>query len=1416
MANANADLLRNYSKTQFFGEGKAASDVRVVGFANDALYGITAAINEQRRQVSDLSDSLDDANRTIEELRKGLGITAEQQRKDGKAKEQRGAVASQAAERNTRARNLALTGEIKKATSAIDVLKNTLKDAIDKMTSMLKESIKSSLRNFDDFSKTMRAANISHADKVAAQAAATAAKTVSGGVAVSMSSIHSAMTDLSSVNKAEFDRLAKSKDEADKLRLNTLGLLKERTSLSAEEIDKLSASFGKGQEEEFQKLALMMSSANGGEGVQKYVKGMVGTKEGQVALSKGDPSKILLEAAKGTQKLAYYGFNEAAAKFSETAAKIKEGVIEGVDQDVLQQMIAITGGNGSDPVQVATAIEDRLKGIAGIKDEEERKKAGEEFINMLRPLEDKGIGGITEMIKLVKKAKNGTFNEFTGSDIEQEKENVLDNTKDGKLKHYTEKAMAGINNITGNLLGKLSVNLDELFGGDFSMENMVSQGFVTVINLLRSIRLSMIGSGLKGIVGFFKEKFSKSKEKEKKSDAKLVSDPIVDSSEKNTKSIVKEIKKLGTQLSGKNKLGKTSDSASSNGDSKSKKRTVSSEASSKSSSKSQKQTTKKAPSKSSKALLGVGLGLGGIGAAAGVAGLLGSMGVFDSLKPMFEDFSKSVVPVLKTTVDSLAPSIGGILTSLAPVINDLLKSFGPVLKDVLDSLMPLAKDLMGFLINILNPLLPVVKNIIKSVVPILKDVFAILAPVLTDVVEVVSSVLQPLAALLKPIFNALKPVLKPLTEVLTKYNPFIIALQVVAKGVTAIAKKFGYDIEKEQREEEEKARREQSEKTRRETLAGYSNDELIKILETLALTKGNEGIANNLDFLTTQSKSDLIDTITSASTGYAGMADILDDDFNKLLQASKSGTAESNELLKQINDNLTGKKKSDEEAHKKEEAQRKKDEQNFDAIKGAVIGSVFGAPGVAIGGVAGYFKDQVVGGLINWLSPKARANGGVVDKPTTALVGEAGKEVIFPLTKPDKLKEVLLQLSSNEKLLLLKSLLKSDHSLSILEWSDILYNILSTNKRTPTKNSSGSITSSIPYSGDSYESAVKALESYRGGRLKPAEFVKLFGPIAREDMRRSGIPASVTLAQAALETGWGKTAHADFRNLFGIKGSGDAGSKVVNTHEVYDGVSVKKKDAFAQYSSYLASIEAHSKYLLNAKRKSGLNGLRYGEALTHIFEPNLFAYLLREGGYATSTSYGAKLVGLMRSNDLYRYDLPIGSLSLQDVGPVQRELISLAESNALNSTASQERLNALREEEYQREVIRAVKENKAPPSRKSFMSVFGSGATPDLASTGAPSVTEVPSVSKVGLLSTSDIQNIIHEAGIFNASYVAQYAEQANKLLGSTASKEDIMTILYEIARYLKGIYSAPANRQHIVPVARPNEYTYGGSGSAR
>ena len=285
---------------------------------------------------------------------------------------------------------------------------------------------------------------------------------------------------------------------------------------------------------------------------------------------------------------------------------------------------------------------------------------------------------------------------------------------------------------------------------------------------------------------------------------------------------------------------------------------------------------------------------------------------------------------------------------------------------------------------------------------------------------------------------------------------------------------------------------------------------------------------------------------------------------------------------------------------------------------------------------------------------KLWANGGVVTSATPAVVGEAGKEAILPLTRPTQLLKVLNQLSSKDKETIAKALLKS--------------NAQSNNIQSNTNNSN---TNKFPNSTiqAEYEAAVAKLSQWQGGRLKPAEFISLFGPIAREDMRRSGIPASITLAQAALESGWGKTAKSSFRNLFGIKGKGNAGSALVWTHEIRDGGRREvKQDYFAQYASYLDSINAHSVYLLTAKRKKGLNGLRYGEALTHIFEPDIFAHKLKEGGYATSPTYAEKLINLMKGHNLYKWDVPAAQMDLQALGSTQAELINQSKQNAANPT----------------------------------------------------------------------------------------------------------------------------------------------------
>jgi flagellum-specific peptidoglycan hydrolase FlgJ len=130
-------------------------------------------------------------------------------------------------------------------------------------------------------------------------------------------------------------------------------------------------------------------------------------------------------------------------------------------------------------------------------------------------------------------------------------------------------------------------------------------------------------------------------------------------------------------------------------------------------------------------------------------------------------------------------------------------------------------------------------------------------------------------------------------------------------------------------------------------------------------------------------------------------------------------------------------------------------------------------------------------------------------------------------------------------------------------------------------------------------------------------------------MKRTGVPASVTLAQAALETGWGGSSIGDAKNLFGIKGTGPAGSIRVSTKEFINGRMVTIQDNFRKYHSWAQSIEDHGRLLQNA---------RYSPAMKYKNNPDQFAREIHKAGYATDPNYSSKLIGIMKANNFYQWD----------------------------------------------------------------------------------------------------------------------------------------------------------------------------------
>jgi flagellar protein FlgJ len=144
-----------------------------------------------------------------------------------------------------------------------------------------------------------------------------------------------------------------------------------------------------------------------------------------------------------------------------------------------------------------------------------------------------------------------------------------------------------------------------------------------------------------------------------------------------------------------------------------------------------------------------------------------------------------------------------------------------------------------------------------------------------------------------------------------------------------------------------------------------------------------------------------------------------------------------------------------------------------------------------------------------------------------------------------------------------------------------------------------------------------------------ADFVRKFLPHAEAAARELGVDPHVLLAQAALETGWGRAVPTDARgdcsyNFFGIKATGrwSGASVSVPTLEFEDGLPVRKTERFRAYSSPAECFKDYAALIRNNPR--------YQRALGSGSDVVSYATALQEGGYATDPDYARKVVALAR------------------------------------------------------------------------------------------------------------------------------------------------------------------------------------------
>ena len=140
------------------------------------------------------------------------------------------------------------------------------------------------------------------------------------------------------------------------------------------------------------------------------------------------------------------------------------------------------------------------------------------------------------------------------------------------------------------------------------------------------------------------------------------------------------------------------------------------------------------------------------------------------------------------------------------------------------------------------------------------------------------------------------------------------------------------------------------------------------------------------------------------------------------------------------------------------------------------------------------------------------------------------------------------------------------------------------------------------------------------------EYIETFAEVAQLEMKAYGIPASITLAQGILESGYGQgELTRKTNNHFGIK-----------CHNGWDGDYAyhdddRKGECFRKYSHPMYSFRDHSIFLSSRSRYAPLFRLRRDDY-------KAWARGLKAAGYATDRKYPQKLISFIERYQLYKYD----------------------------------------------------------------------------------------------------------------------------------------------------------------------------------
>lgn len=147
------------------------------------------------------------------------------------------------------------------------------------------------------------------------------------------------------------------------------------------------------------------------------------------------------------------------------------------------------------------------------------------------------------------------------------------------------------------------------------------------------------------------------------------------------------------------------------------------------------------------------------------------------------------------------------------------------------------------------------------------------------------------------------------------------------------------------------------------------------------------------------------------------------------------------------------------------------------------------------------------------------------------------------------------------------------------------------------------------------------------------DFVKSIWPKAQQAASLMGLDPKILMAQAALETGWGKFVAKDAdgtssNNLFNVKtgSSKEFDSVKIKTTEYIADTPIKMNASFRKYSSVEQSFNDYVSLIKGSER--------YQNALANAGDPELYVNELHKAGYATDPNYGSKILSIYHGDEL--------------------------------------------------------------------------------------------------------------------------------------------------------------------------------------